>query len=40
VFLVKLGHGTHDFEAFAQLACAVICYRRTIRTGVLLNHPN
>jgi transposase len=24
------------FDAFAQLACAVICYRRCIRTGVLL----
>jgi transposase len=31
--------GAH-FEAFAVLACAVICYRRTIRTGVLLNNPN
>ena len=30
--------GAH-FEAFAQLACAVICYRRTIRTGVLLTNP-
>jgi transposase len=30
--------GAH-FEAFVQLACAVICYRRTIRTGVLLNNP-
>jgi transposase len=28
------------FEAFARLACAIICYRRTIRTGVLLNNPN
>ena len=28
------------FEAFALLACAIICYRRTIRTGVLLNNPN
>jgi transposase len=31
--------GAH-FQAFAQLACAIICYRRTIRTGVLLNNPN
>ena len=31
--------GAH-FEALVQLACAVICYRRTIRTGVLLNNPN
>jgi IS5 family transposase len=31
--------GAH-FEAFALLACAIICYRRTIRTGVLLNNPN
>jgi hypothetical protein len=30
--------GAH-FEAFARLACAVICYRRTVRTGVLLNNP-
>jgi hypothetical protein len=27
------------FEAFTRLACAIICYRRTIRTGVLLNTP-
>jgi transposase len=31
--------GAH-FEAFTLLACAMICYRRTIRTGVLLNNPN
>jgi transposase len=31
--------GAH-FEAFTRLACAVICYRRATRTGVLLNNPN
>ncbi len=30
---------TH-FDAFARLACAVICYRRAIRTNVLLTDPN
>ena len=28
------------FESFARLASAIICYRRTVRTGVLLNNPN
>jgi hypothetical protein len=27
------------FEAFARLACAIICYRPATRTGVLLPNP-